>query len=447
MIDYWQKFKEDYQKKKAAQQPTVPAPMQDDDDTPPAVDPSQFEVNVSDDTVKMNGRPDSLPSGLDGLKTTPVGEPDVQMPAVQQNPKDAPTKVSAAPSAPSSTGPAKDETMKGFTATGSDNDARRQMLESTRKERLLSMIPEAIGGIGDAIAQGNQAYGVKGPTDTQDSIHKGTLADIDQKKGQFEENLKNDPNSDISKQYQTSAAKAFQMMGTKVDPANLAKMSAAQLEAQMPNIEKIAKMQNDKDMKTIQLQANQLKQKDLENQRQNMMYVRMSTSLGGDKELNDLKTRKDNIERAYPALKMAKTPQELAEAGIATLRVINPNGVVGHEMLDRYIPKGIGQDAAQIAQWITNNPQDAHVQAYLNRYKMLLDRETGVVNDQYTRAFNRKMAGLKPIMDQNPDVAGQLYQDWGVQHPQFNPAPKAAPQVGTNMPKAGGPANDPLGLR
>lgn len=446
MVDYWQKFKDDYQKRKAAQAP-APTTTQDDDadNTPTTVNPSDFDVNVSDNTVTMNGRPDSLPSLPQS--TTPVGDDFKWTPPAPENSPTASTKVSAAPTAPSSTGATPDEKTVSMPSSDSDNDARRQMLAATNKEKMLSLIPEAIGGIGDAIAQGNQAYGVKGPMDTQDEIHKNTLADIDTKKAQFEQNLKDDPNSDISKQYQSAAVKAFQMMGTKIDPAQLSKMSASQLEQNMPNIEKIANMQNQKDMKNIQLQANLLKQKELENQRQNMMYVRMSTSLGGDKELNDLKTRKDNIERAYPALAMAKTPQEMAEAGIATLRVVNPNGVVGHEMLDRYIPKGIGQDTANIMQWITNNPQDAHVQAYLQRYKMLLDRETGVVNDQYSRAFNRKMAGLGPIMDQNPDVATQLYTDWGVQHPRYNPAPRSAPQVGANMPKMGGPANDPLGIR
>jgi len=437
VVDYWEKYKQLVAKKPPVQ------PVEDNqDNSAPSVNPSDFDVHVSDNTVTMDGRPDSLPS--QPMATHPLPD-EPQMPPAPENTPDAPTHVSAAPTAPSITTPKeKESTIPGFTSTGTDNDARKQMLEAGRKEKLFSVLPEAIGGIGDAIAQGNQAYGVKGPMDTQDQIHAGTLADVGQKKQQFEENLKNDPTSDISKQYQASAAKAFSMMGVKVDPQNLSKMSASQLEAQMPNIEKIAKMQNDKDMKQLQIDANKMKQQDLLNQRQNMMYVRLSTSLGGDKELNDLKTRQDNIERAYPAIKMAKTPQEMAEAGIATLRVINPNGVVGHEMLDRYIPKGVGQDVANITQWITNNPQDAHVQAYLARYKMLLDRESNVVHDQYSRAFNRKMSAVQPILDQNPDVAGQIYSDWGVQHPKYNPMPRTAAPV---TPKMGAPANDPLGIR
>lgn len=223
--------------------------------------------------------------------------------------------------------------------SGADEANRKAQRDFERKQDLLSIIPETIGGIGDTIATANQVYGVKGKADTMENISKSRVARKDQDRKDFEEGLKNDPMSDISKQYQVTAMKALQTMGANVDQATISKMSASQLESQMPNIEKLAKMQNDRDMKEMQMSAYAELRKGAKDQRTDKYIADIALRLRNDPKVKQLEKEGVAFDSAENLLKLAQAGNTTAFAALGTkmARAMGEVGVLTETDVHRYV--------------------------------------------------------------------------------------------------------------
>ena len=204
--------------------------------------PGLFDVAVSDNTVTMNGRPESLPSqvgdepiplDLESANVAPTAPEPVTPPIMPPKPQiEAPKKAIEAPKAPSAGSNPLEALLQ---ASSTDQDARNRMLKDEKAKHLMGMIPIALGGIGDAVGNAAAAYGGKGASGTAERIAAGLEKGEAGRKAQFEEGLKNDPNSQISGHYRNVLA---MMMGKKADDPQIRNLSAAQIATTLPEVEK-----------------------------------------------------------------------------------------------------------------------------------------------------------------------------------------------------------------
>ncbi|MES1989094.1 MAG: hypothetical protein V4440_13900 [Pseudomonadota bacterium] len=242
---------------------------------------------------------------------------------------DAPTPMQASPSVPEpisvapspDSGPTDDSVASSDDNSGSakptpkgnldsiidtadnDNNARLANDAALDKRKKLNIIPEALANAADAVAGSASAFGANVSQGHGAKQKESDEADIEKQKGEFESGLKQDPNSDISKQYQGLLAKFLQK-----DPSDpmIQGRSAEQIVGQIPAIEKLAAMQNQKDMKDLQLktlQANKeiaLGQKhDSEQDRLENGAIQRLSSLRGDKSLQDAEAKRDAAITVY----------------------------------------------------------------------------------------------------------------------------------------------------
>lgn len=253
-------------------------------------------------TAEDAATPDAPPA------PAPKMPPTTPPPADSAEEDSAASAAPAAPSAPSTdaaTPPAKDKSPLEALLAQPDNDNQKRLANQAalEKRRKLDIIPEALATFADGIAGAGTAFGANIAQDAGKEQKEADKTDIDTQKKQFEENLKNDPNSDISKQYQGLLAKFLQK-----DPSDpmLQGRSASQIAGQIPAIEKLANMQNQKDMKELQTQAlkNQrdigLSQKhDTEQARIENAAIQRLSSLRGDKSLQDAEAKRDAAITVY----------------------------------------------------------------------------------------------------------------------------------------------------
>lgn len=184
-----------------------------------------------------------------------------------------------------------------------DNEARKSNDAALEKRKKWNILPEALANAADAVAGSASAFGAN-VSQGHGAAQKATDdADIDQQGKDFEQGLSNDPNSDLSKQYQGLLARFLQK-----DPSDpmVTSRSAAQIAGQIPAIEKLASMQNQKDLKDIQLKglqqqkqaADDMKKSNEQDRLGNQAIQRIAT-LRGDKSLQDSETKRDAAITVY----------------------------------------------------------------------------------------------------------------------------------------------------
>jgi hypothetical protein len=120
----------------------------------------------------------------------------------------------------------------------------------------MSTLSGAVGGIGDAISTAAQAYGVKGPTNAQDTITEQAKEKYQETGQVFETKLKQDPQSDVSKSYRAMVQQIVPQLATN---PNFANMSAQEIGDKLPMIDTLMKAQGLKDTREMglkQMQAN-----------------------------------------------------------------------------------------------------------------------------------------------------------------------------------------------
>jgi len=221
----------------------------------PNFDPSQvkqefapymdnYGVNISDNTVT----PESLPSRVGGVPSIPEITPTTGATrSWEETPATPVTSPTTPPEAPKTASGALKTSPEGsnpldtlLQASSVDNEARNEMLESEKSRHKWGAIPVALGGIGDAIGYGAAAYGGRGGSGTAEKIQANLEKGETGRKAQFEENLKNDPSSQISKHYQDVLT---MIMGKKADDIKIRNLSASQISTTLPEIEKFMAQQ------------------------------------------------------------------------------------------------------------------------------------------------------------------------------------------------------------
>lgn len=217
----------------------------------PETDPSKFDVHVSDNTVTMNGRPESLPSHSPStdMPKSPIWELE------DDAPQEAPQPVQSMPDAASEKRePTSDTKLEQvFQPTDNDKAAREAGMADLEKQRKRNIVTELAAGAGDAISGAASAFGGNVPGGSQARLVERHAKDMEQGKKDIEQKLRNDPNSDISKQYQDMVARFMQK--DPKDPMLLG-LTANQISEKMPQIEKLVSLRQQDELKKAQIEAN-----------------------------------------------------------------------------------------------------------------------------------------------------------------------------------------------
>lgn len=158
---------------------------------------------------------------------------------------------SAAPSSAQATAAKKAEDAA-LSPSSNDEAVRTAGLADIESKRKKNLIPSVIAGAGDAIGKGLAAFGVHTPTDSQEKVVAASKEGIETNKKELEKGLRDNPKSDISKQYQALVA---QFMKRDMNDPLILGLSANQIAEKIPAIEKIASMHSAEDIERMKLQA------------------------------------------------------------------------------------------------------------------------------------------------------------------------------------------------
>lgn len=178
-----------------------------------------------------------------------------EVPPTLETPPSAPAASSGANSTPAlEPAPAPLDPFTAMMAKDPTEDERRRDANNAAIEhkRRMSIIPEMAGGVADAFASGAQGYGLNIAADSQSKIAAQGKASREEDKTNFEKSLKDDANSDISKQYQALVAEM--MKKSPKDPLILG-MTANQIIEKVPAIEKIMTTRSAEDLKRLDIRA------------------------------------------------------------------------------------------------------------------------------------------------------------------------------------------------
>jgi hypothetical protein len=333
----------------------------------PYMQDANYDVNVSNTTVPMEGRPGSL-SSTDVPPTPSIPEiPDsspTPLPVEPQKPQVEPPLQAPGASKTPSAGPNPLDTL--LQASSTDQEARNKMLEDEKSKHLLGTIPVALGGIADAIGNAAVPYGGKGTSGAGEKaaamLEKGETG----RKAQFEENLKNDPNSQISAHYRTVLS---MMMGTKVDDPKIKNLSAAQIATTLPEVEKyMAKQLGMEQLKASKDIALSEKQSQFDERRWERLGSAVNQlNAGSRKALGVAATANMRADRLLETARDPNvTPQDIQNM-IADLQGVYKGGVPDQIMLQHGNYPSMVQELAKIQGIITNSPAAAKSPDIINR--------------------------------------------------------------------------------
>ncbi len=221
----------------------------------PDITPTPYDVDLSNTTVPMKGRPESLPSALPSV-TEPPQKPRWELeedidPIQEVTPLLTPDVTpTLAPDMTEDTA-AEDAVLL---QPGADNDkARREAeLAAIEKKRKLNIIPQTVAGIGDAISASASAFGGNAPGGSMQRMIERQDKQRAQETGDIEVRLRNDAKSDVSKQYQNLLA---QMMQKDPQDTAILGLTANQIAEKIPTIEKMMQRRSDEEMKRLTLEA------------------------------------------------------------------------------------------------------------------------------------------------------------------------------------------------
>lgn len=271
---------------------------------PPVNTPSSFDVQDSTHTVTQNGSPASVapvPTTVEPI----IPAPEISAPVAPILPTPAPVVASKTPSKPVASKP--DSLSLDITAnaptSSKDNDARNAMLADEEKRRKLNMIPTLLAGAADTVGTGARAFGVNAPTDALEKLTEQAHTNFEKSKSLFDDKIKNDPNSDVSKSYRQMVLQIAPQLAKQPAFQN---MSAQTIGDKLPLIETMMKAQAQKDNREMglkQLQAN----KDMtlglkEDQQQDKLehdYTQQLVSVRGDPNISALEKQRDAAAQAY----------------------------------------------------------------------------------------------------------------------------------------------------
>jgi hypothetical protein len=224
-------------------------------------------------------------------------------------------------------------------STGMDDLKRRKMVEDAVKARRWSLLPQALAGAGDTLSSANQVYGGGGSAGAQDAVIKGVDSNLADSNQQFESGLLNHPGSDISKQYQNLLGK---FLGK--DPKSFTKMSAAQIKDQIPAIEKLSNMENQRDMKQQSLeQAAQARADSAANRKLQFEALQQNRSAvdqdrDAKRQLQEQQAMEGKVQKHAATLQNESLPELVATYNQLAPVFESGKDVPGVGLLDSHVP-------------------------------------------------------------------------------------------------------------
>lgn len=288
MQNFWEKYLEEQNKLKPGSMPEDAATRM-----PPEIGQefasrlpaeSPYDVHVSDTTVPMAGK-------IEMPKNFTPGVPEAPRYEIEQDAAPVPPVEPVVDAAPDVA--AKDERAKQEAAVlSADNDkaAREAGLADLEGRRKRNIVSELAAGAGDAISSAASAFGGNAPGGSQARLVERHDKDMEQGKKDVEQKLRNDANSDISKQYQ-------QLLGQflKKDPSDptILGLTANQIAEKIPAVEKIASLRQQDDLTRLKLEENRLLKTQLAQDKKDKSSDELWTPMGQAKTKNDAKVVKD----------------------------------------------------------------------------------------------------------------------------------------------------------
>lgn len=360
--------------------------------------PSSFDVKESTSPVTMGGATPAMPTGNipqpnnELPAPTPVETPP--LPAMPAAPAPSATKPisKAAPSEPTQ------RVVEAPLAQNlSDDEERQKMLEEEARKRKLGILPILAGGAGDAISTAATAFGAQSGTPALDKIVDMESKNIKENREQFEEKLKNDPNSDVSKSYQKVIGL---ILGDKAKGMNVETMSANTIAKQLPEVEKFMAKQLQMEMIKATREATaankQIALSEKEDQFNQRRWERFASAVnpmnaGSRRALGVAATNNMRADRLLAtASNPTLTSQDYTNL-VADLQGIYKGGVPDQILLAHGDYPSLQRKAGEIISYISGNPQAIHTPAVRDRLvsltKELKDVDNKVINDNL--GFNR----------------------------------------------------------
>lgn len=318
MQNYYEKMIEEYNKQNPGALPEdaamrmPPEVAQEFASRIPAPE-SNYDVHVSDTTVPMAGKIE-MPENFE------PGTPPPPRYEIEEDPTAAPvTPPVVAPS--DAVAKAGKDKQDAAILAGTDNDkaAREAGLADLNKRRGRNIVTELAAGAGDAISSAASAFGGNAPGGSQARLVERHDKDMEQGKKDVEQKLRNDANSDISKQYQQLVGQFLQKDPS--DPTILG-LTANQIAEKIPAIEKIASLRQQEEMKRLQIENTRAIKDATASEKQTRIADELWTPMGQAKTKNDAKILKD----AYTGYEGTKSNLD---------ELIEMRGAKGAELMDR----------------------------------------------------------------------------------------------------------------
>lgn len=370
--------------------------------------PSSFDVKESSSPVTMNGASPTVPTG----STT---QPNLSLPETSS--QIAPLSMPQTPSQPSGntasvTPPSPQPGDAPLAQNISDNDERNKMLANEAIKRKEGLLPILAGGAGDAISTAATAFGANAGTPVLDKIVDMESKNIEKDKDQFEENLKNDPSSDVSKSYQKVLG---MMMGKSATDPDIQKMSAAAIATQLPEVEKFMA----KEIGLKQIQANKELSMSMQrgNERDRMWNQGVQTinQIRGDKPLVDSEVMRNGAISAYQAIdniqKQGRAPNQYEYVDLlGQLWKARTGGTLTNEELKHMDPKTIQSQLGPIGTYFTGDPKAITTPAATNAIKQFVvqsGKTADQIHDNYMQSRGVGAAATR-MKELYPDDADRL---------------------------------------
>lgn len=418
---------------------------------------SPFDVSTSDNTVTQNGAVPTSPADYPAkLGMSDIPTPDSldlsKLPAppasVPTTPPAAPPVASPTPSAAPTLAPSaaqKPPVPSGAPVDSSDNDRRQALLDAANRKAKLASIPAAIAGIGGAVGDAAQAFGVHPEGGAEDRILNRAQQNLALNKTGIEDQISNDPNSEASK---SARALVLQIAPDMANQPGFNTMSDKELRDKLPLVDTMMKARAAEDAKKLSL-AQIKSNRDLslglrEDQQQDKLEQnakQMVSNLRGDKSLARAEEQRDAAIVAYNRINeiqksggslnpvdyvdilgqvyKARTGAAPGEQVLKDIRQATAEGSLG-----KAYTFATGKQAPATSQEITNS---------LKNMASSMGSQADMFHDNYMKAHLIKPSSLedsrwKPIADTGRGIS-------------FADA--------TKVPAAGGQSSssDPLGIR
>lgn len=426
---------------------------------------SNYDINSSDSTTTLNGNQPTMAAPATPPVTPPIElSKEMPLPPVESPAPVAPMAPAKQPVAPKA--PVSDIAQALETPNLSSDNARREaMLAENEKAKKRNILPLALAGAGDAISNASASFGGHpGESALNKVVDMQSKQEEERKKG-FEDQLKNDPQSDISK--------AYRQMVLKIAPdlagnTNFENMSAMAIGDKLPLIDTMMKASAAKDTREMSLAAlkesraaNQ-QQKDValsekEDQFNQRRWERFGAAVnpmnaGSRKALGVAAINNMRADRLLTTASNKELTSQDYAAMIADLQGIYKGGVPDQEMMRHGDYTSIQRSAGQLLGKITSSPQAINtpeVRDHLVRLtRELKDVDNKAINDNlgFNRVIFDELEKSDPAKFQKAmEALGTMTVAVNDQAPGAK-EPLGTPKTSLPTPTQNKPTSDPLGL-